>query len=208
MVSPAVQKIFEDAVMLFVVIDPFGTLPLFLSVTGKLSPPERRRVALRGCIYAYLILLAFIIGGQILLDALHIRLGSFEIAGGLILFLMGVKMVFAHGHGGEGSHEDPGHDIAIFPVALPWLAGPSAIVAAVLLTDNDRFSVAQQTMTALVLAGILLVTYLCLLLAGPIQKMIGQSGVNIVSRIMGIILAALSVELMLTGLSTVFKIPL
>ena len=198
------KKIFEDAVMFFVVIDPVGTIPLFLSATKRLDASQRRRVALRSVIYAFFILAAFVVGGQILLDSMHINLHSFEIAGGLILFLVGFKMVFEEGHFSAHSDGESGHDVAVFPIAVPWLAGPSAIVSAVLLTDNDKFTVEQQVMTTVVMLGILAVTYVLFLLSGFIFKLIGETGANVISRVMGIILTALSVELVTSGISAMF----
>jgi len=202
----AAKKLFDDFVMLFVIIDPIGTLPLFLTATAALSARERARVALRASIYAFAILAAFIVGGQILLDAMHIKLGAFEIAGGIVLFLIAIRMVLAEDHLGAAPCGEVHHDIAIFPIALPWLAGPSEMVAVVLLTDNDRYTAAQQAMTGGILAVVMFMTFLALLLATPIQRLLGRSGANIISRVMGIILAALSVELVLTGISTAFKL--
>ena len=200
------HKLVEDAVMLFVVVDPVGSLPLFLAATKHVAEADRKKIAVRAVIYAFFIMVFFVVAGQILLDEMHIKLGAFEIAGGLILFLVGVQMVFEKGHDGGQVHPESGHDIAVFPIALPILAGPPAIVTAVLLTDNNKFSVMQQAMTTGVMACVLALTCMCLRLAGPIHRLIGESGSNIVSRVMGIILSALSIQLVLTGIESAFQL--
>jgi len=189
-------SLFSDFTTMFVVVDPIGTLPLFIALTASLAPAQRRRVALAGVGVAYLVLLVFIAGGQFLLAALHIRIMSFQLAGSLILLLFALTLVFGIPLGGHGSNEAAGSDLerAVFPLAMPAIAGPGTILTVVLLTDNDRFSVQDQVVTSLTLGVVLLVTLGLLLLSGPIMKLIGRPGTVIVSRVMGLILASLAVD--------------
>jgi multiple antibiotic resistance protein len=129
-----------------------------------------------------------------------IRLRSLQIAGGLILFVFGLQMVFGW-IGETGTSVEKGRDLAVFPMAVPAIAGPGAITAVILLTDNDAYSVPERAETAVVLLIVLALNYLLLLLSDVILHFIGRSGAAILTRVMGIILTALSVEFVLAGLS-------
>ena len=117
-------------------IDPVSTLALFVGLTATVSAQDRTKIALRSVGYSAVILVGFIILGQLLLGSLGIRLASFQLAGGIIFFLFGVQMVFGSGAAGPSASAEPGHDIAIFPLAVPSIAGPGSILSAVILTDN------------------------------------------------------------------------
>jgi len=138
--------------------------------------------------------------GQIILDAMGIRLLSLKVAGGIILFLFGLRMLFGSVSREIDSHEK-GRDLAVFPLAVPSIAGPGAIMAVILLTDNDVYSVPEQIQTAVVLLVVLGLTYVLLLVSDAILRVIGRPGAAILTRVMGILLAALSVELVLSALS-------
>jgi multiple antibiotic resistance protein len=129
-----------------------------------------------------------------------IRLRSLQVAGGLILCVFGLQMVFGWIKQ-TGASVDKGRDLAVFPLAVPAIAGPGAITAVILLTDNDVYSVHEQAETAVVLVIVLALNYLLLLLSGVILRIIGRPGAAILTRVMGIILTALSVQFVLTGLS-------
>jgi multiple antibiotic resistance protein len=129
-----------------------------------------------------------------------IRLRSLQVAGGLILCIFGLQMVFGW-IDQTGTSIDKGRDLAVFPLAVPAIAGPGAITAVILLTDNDVYSVHERVQTAVVLLGVLILNYALLLLSDMILRIIGQQGAAILTRVMGIILTALSVEFVLTGLS-------
>ena len=154
------QQIGRDFLMLLVTIDPIGTVALFVPLTASMPPAERARIARKSVVIAGGVLLAFLIAGEFLLSELGIRLVSFQVAGGIILFLFGLQMVFGTGVVAESARAEPGHDIAVFPLALPGIANPGAIMAVVLLTDNHRQSVAQQALTAGVLVVVLILTLL------------------------------------------------
>jgi multiple antibiotic resistance protein len=188
------NKIIHDALMIWVTIEPIGTVALFAVLTTRLSPIERRKTATRAIAYSAIILLGAILIGQVLLAAMNIQLISLQIAGGIILFLFGLQMIFGRAQTAFGQFE-PGHDIAIFPLAIPSIVGPEAIMVVILLTDNQLYSVTTQVITAAVTLAVLTITYVLMLLAEHLFRIIGQNGAEILERIMGIILATLSVDL-------------
>jgi len=190
------EKFIRDALMLGATIDPLGTLAIFVAVTRDLASPNRNKVALKAVLYAGIILVASVVVGQILLTAMHIRLVSLQVAGGLILFLLGLKMVFG-GH--FESQPEAGHDVSVFPLAIPSIANPGSIMACVLLTDNNTYPISTQIGTTAILVGILVLTYLLLRLAEPVHRLTGATGAAILTRVMGMILCALSVELVMAA---------
>lgn len=193
-----VDKIIQDALIIWATIDPIGTLALFTGMTGKLSAEERRRTAIRTILYAGAVLLGSIVIGQIILTAMGISLISFQLGGGIILFLFGLQMIF--GPGEQDLSKEPKHDIAVFPLAIPATATPGAILAVILLTDNQLYSVGVQAVTTLVTGVILLITLGLLLLSSQIINFIGYGGASILTRIMGMILASFSVQLIMTAI--------
>lgn len=210
------STLLSEFITLWVVIDPIGTLPVFIGATASLEPRLARMVAARAVLTAFLILLLFILFGQVILDALGLGLPSFQIAGGLVLFLFALTMIFGDG---KPSHEvaqveKPLSDqhvqarrVAVFPLAMPSIASPGAMLAVVMLTDNDRFSMAHQAMTASIMTVVLLVTLLILLAAAPILKVLRETGAAVVSRVMGMILAAVAVDTVLKGFVAIGVIP-
>jgi multiple antibiotic resistance protein len=193
------EKIIRDFVMTWTTIDPISTLAVFAGLTGSLGAAQRRRIAWRATLYAAVILIVAVIIGQIILDAIGVRLLSLQVAGGIILFLFGLQMLFGSADRETGPHEK-GRDLAVFPLAVPTIAGPGAIMAVILLTDNDVYSVREQAQTAVVLLFVLALTYLLLLASDAVLRVIGKPGAAILVRVMGILLTALSVELVLTAL--------
>jgi len=194
------HRLVENLVTLIVVLDPVGSVPIFLHATAQLAARERNRVAFIATAVAGLVLLLFLYFGQYLLQEMHIGLAAFRIGGGAVLFVFALRMIFG-GHR-EGAAVEPSRtpaEIAVFPVALPAIAGPGALLAVVLLTDNDRFTLAEQSVTAgltiLALAGVLA----ALLLATAVRRLLGAAGIMVVTQIMGLILAAFSVQQMLDG---------
>ncbi len=189
------------------VIDPIGTVPVFLAVTRGHDSKELSSIALQAVGIAFLILLFFILVGESLLTAMSVPVPAFQIAGGIVLFLFALSMIF-----GESKPDEEvklakkAGETAIFPLAIPSIAGPGAMLAAVLLTENARFSITQQAVTTGAMITVLLLTLTLLLLAGPIHKVIGQSGASIVSRVMGIILSSVAVTNILIGIKTSFGI--
>ncbi len=193
-----VEKLTRDFVILFATIDPIGTLSIFLALTVGLTTREKRRVAMRAIAYSAVILVAFVAVGQIILSLMEIRLAAFAVAGGIILFLFGVQMIFGSGATNPtGMDED--HDVAVFPLAVPSIASPGAILAVTLLTDNDQFSIATQAGTSVMMLVVLAITLLLMLAADRIHRVIGDQGAQILVRLLGMMLAALAVEMILEG---------
>jgi multiple antibiotic resistance protein len=187
----------------FAVIDPVGTVPVFIAVTDKYEQKIKRRVALSATIVSAGVLLFFIVAGEFLLTALSIPLPAFQISGGIVLFLFALNMIFGESKPEEEikllaqSHKET----AIFPLAVPSIASPGAMLAAVLLTKNTVFSVWEQTQTALVMLSVLLLAYVLMLLSGFIVRFIGSSGASVISRVMGLILSSVATTNILTGFS-------
>lgn len=193
-----IDGIIPQFVTLWVVIDPIGTIPVFVAVTGGTDAREKRRIALRAALTAAGILLFFLIAGQLLIDSLGISLPAFQIAGSIVLFLFALTMIFGESkpeeevRGFERSHDEGSP--AVFPLAVPSLASPGAMLAVVVLTDNERFSLPEQAVTGGVMLTVLFVAYLLMLAAGRISSWIGTGGAAIVSRVMGMILSAVAVD--------------
>jgi len=186
--------------MIWTTIDPIGNVALFAGLTASLTRPERRRTALRASLYAAVILVLSVVAGQIILDAVGIHLHSLQVAGGIILFLFGLQMLFGQADASPGSPE-AGRDLAVFPLAVPSIAGPGAMMAVILLTDNDVYTVPEQVQTGVVLVVVLVLNYILLLLSDLVLRLIGRGGAAILVRVMGVILAALAVEIVLTALA-------
>jgi len=184
------EKLIRDALMLWTTIDPIGTLAIFASVTATLSASERRKTAIKATIYSMIILIGAIVIGQILLSAMGIDLLSLQVAGGAILFLFALQMIFGSGMSGQGGDPEEQHDLAVFPLAVPSIASPGAIMAVIVLSDNNLHGIADQAQTAGVLIGVLLITCLLMLASTQILRVIGSNGAAILVRVMGLILAA------------------
>ena len=193
------DKLFQELVTLFVVVNPIGVVPLFIAVAGHESAAARRRIAGQAILISTVILFVFIEIGQIVLEALGINLPSFRIAGGLVLLIIALRMVLQEAHNPRADTSAIYGNIAVFPLATPFIAGPASIMAVVLLTDNNLYTVWQQVETAALLVVVLGFTYGCLVGADFVQRLLGSTGANVVSRIMGLILAALAVQSILSG---------
>lgn len=191
------DKLLQDALIIWATIDPIGTLAIFAGLTSHLDDKERRRTAIRTVLYAGAVLLGSIVLGQLILNAMGVRMISFQLGGGIILFLFGLQMIF--GSGSNNAKKEPDHDMAVFPLAIPGTATPGAILAVILLTDNNLHPITDQVATAGVTVVILLITLLMLMLSNHIIRIIGFSGASILTRIMGMILAAFSVELVMNA---------
>lgn len=200
--------IIKEFISLWVVIDPIGSIPVFIAVTAGLQASMQRRVALKACLIAAVILLFFLLFGQILLEKLSIDLDAFQIAGGIVLFLFALTMIFGDSKPEEETKTIQGDisHLAIFPLAIPSLASPGAMLSIVMLTDNHRHSLLEQFVTAIVMLSVILITLLLFLLAGPIQRFLGIAGASIISRVMGLILASVAVDNILKGISTYFSL--
>jgi multiple antibiotic resistance protein len=197
---------------LFVVIDPLGLVPVLLALTAGMSGADRRRMALKGTLIAGSILLGFGLVGEALLGVLGIGLAAFRIAGGVMLLLIALEMVFVRrtdrrSRSADELREVGGHDdIAVFPLAIPLLAGPGAIASIMLLMARYEGEPGAQ---AIVLAALLAVMALCVLilwLLEPLERLLGPTLTHVISRLLGILLAALAVQYVLDGLRSAFGI--
>jgi multiple antibiotic resistance protein len=207
----ALTHIINDFITLFVVVDPIGlVLPTFLALTGDCPPALKRKLAVQSVLVAFIVMLFFIVLAQIIVEAIGLSLRSFQIAGGIILFLFAVSLVLGGGpampvaKSGQTDYKA----MAVFPLAIPTISGPGTMLTSMLITDNDRFSVFEQAQTALAGVLVLSVTLALLLLADPVYRVIGSSGTNVVRRIMGMILAAVAVSVVLSGLAGWLGLPM
>ncbi len=186
-------------ILLILVMDPFGNMPLVISVLKNVEPDARTRVVLRECAIAYAVLLAFMFGGDRFMHLLRLSDNALAIAGGLILFLIALRMVFPHAEGifgesGPGADERGG--TFIVPLAIPAIAGPSALATVLLLVSREPQRVLDWV-AALSLA--MLVSTLVMVSAQRISAWIGRRGVIAIERLMGLVLTAIAVEMLLKG---------
>ena len=198
--------IINSFVVLFVVLDPVGVAPIFAALTHGNTDAYRRQMAIKGTVLSAVILILFAFLGHFLLNALGITLDAFRVAGGLFLLLLSIDMVFARQSGLRGTtkreNQEAEHkeDISVFPLSIPLIAGPGAITTMMLLMGET----AQQPMWVislmLVLVGELLLILFTLLMAGRIIRIIGETGTNVISRVLGILLAALAIQYMIDGI--------
>ena len=190
----------------FATIGPIDVAVMFAAMTPKASPAFRRSMAIRGTLVASLILLVFALLGDFLLRSLGISLAALQVAGGVLLLLIGIDMVFARSSGGttttlEETSEAVGkHDISIFPLATPLIAGPGTMGATILLMANLKGQFLAEVVVFAVLIVVLLLTLALLLVATKVQKVFGVTGMHVVSRVFGVLLTALAVQFMFDGL--------
>jgi len=185
-----------ELVTLFVILDPVSTIPIFLAATSGLSRNESLKVGGYAVSIAFVVLLFFIAGGQFLLQALHIPMASFQLAGSIVLLLFGLKLVL--GKIGEEAAAIPAgtplHERAIYPLGIPGIAGPGSMLTVVLLTDNNTRTIGEQAITTGELAiclGVLLGIYA---MASYLYKLLGRGGIEVVSRVFGLIVASIAVN--------------
>jgi multiple antibiotic resistance protein len=203
---------FYDLINLFVVFNPTGIIPQYLYFTEHVPHKDRRTLAIRCVSIATVILVVFIVVGQLLLEALGIGLAAFKIAGGLVLLVISVRMILEDVDETAGGDDKELHAVssssikklAVFPLATPLIAGPGGILVVVLLTDNYKYSILEQGVTTLMLLVVMVLTCLVLLTGESIQRHLGLTGINMMSRISGLILSALSVETILDGVTSRF----
>jgi multiple antibiotic resistance protein len=188
------NELLFDFVTLWVTVDPIGTVPLYLSVTKDMTSAARKRAAVRATIIAFLLLAGFLYFGQYLLEEMRIEMLSFQIAGGIVLFLFALTMIFEKSSGYNAPVEG-GQDVAVFPLAMPSIATPGALLSVVVLTDNNTHNFFQETATCLVMGLVLLLTLILMLLGDRLIGLVGRSGANVLSRVMGMLLAAVAVQM-------------
>lgn len=194
-------------VFFFAVIDPIGTVPVYLAVTQGQAPAARRKTALLATFVAAVVLLGFVIAGELLLTAIGVPLSAFQIAGGVVMFLFGLSMIFGESKPDEelrlAAEQD---EAAIFPLAIPSIASPGAILAAVLMTENSRFTVLEQSVTAVLMLAVLALTLGLMLVSDRIHRVLGKAGASVISRVMGLIIASVAANSVLVGIETFFEL--
>ncbi len=199
------MEIFTTILFLIAVIDPLGSVPVYLEATKHFDKAHKKKIAIRASIVAFFILLFFIVIGQLILEGMDISLDAFQISGGVILFLFALTMIFGDGKPETEKHliSDYKH-VTIFPVAIPSIASPGAIMAVVLMTDNHVYGIEQQALTSALVLVVIGLTSLLLLAANYVQEKIGEYGITVISKIMGLILASYAVQSILSGLKDFF----
>lgn len=196
---------------LLVTLDPPGLAPIFLSLTVGLSRQQRFQVATRGSLIAFFILAAFALFGDGILGLLGISIGAFRIAGGMLLFWIAFEMIFEKRQerkekaGGTAITKDHLHNIAVFPLALPLIAGPGAISATILLGSSFP-SALERVQLIVVIAASMAILFLALVIAERIDRFLGVTGRAILTCLLGVILAALAVQFVVDGVRSAFQV--
>lgn len=200
--------VFNSFVTLLVVVDPLGLSPIFAALTRGYTDKRKREAAIRGTVLGAVILLVFAVVGNALLGTLGIGLPAFRIAGGILLFVLALDMIFARPTGmrsrtvREQEEESYQEDVSVFPLAIPLVAGPGSITTVLLYTGGG--SIEQTAIFTVVLAVVLFLTLISLLLAPRIMRLFGDTGANVFSRVLGVLLAALAVQFILDGIQASF----
>ncbi len=211
MTADLTELFFSAFITLFVVIDPPGCAPIYAGLTKGATQAQRRNMAIRATVIAGAILLVFALFGEALLGALHIELDSFRIAGGLMLFLIALDMVFEkrtqrREERAERVAATPEvEDVSVFPMAMPMLAGPGAIASVMLLMSKSQGTEGTLVVLAALLL-VLLLTMAALVAAGPLMRVFGDRVEAVITRLLGVLLAALAAQYVIDGLKSAFGI--
>lgn len=189
------------AITLFLIMDPLGNLPVFMSVLKTIEPKRRRIVLARELLFSLIIMFTFLFSGQVVLDFLNVRQESVSIAGGIILFLIGLKMIFPQPGGvtGLASGEEP----FIVPLAIPMIAGPSVLAALILLANQDHNRMLDWSMA---LGAAWLASATILMLSSKLHRLLGERGLIAIERLMGMILIMISIQMLLDGIGNYYSL--
>jgi multiple antibiotic resistance protein len=189
------------AITLFLIMDPLGNLPVFMSVLKTIEPKRRKIVLARELLFSLIIMFTFLFSGQVVLDFLNVRQESVSIAGGIILFLIGLKMIFPQPGGvtGLASGEEP----FIAPLAIPMIAGPSVLAALILLANQDHSRMLDWSMA---LGAAWLASASILMLSSKIHRLLGERGLIAIERLMGMILIMISIQMLLDGIGNYYSL--
>jgi multiple antibiotic resistance protein len=197
-----------ELVTLFVILDPVSTIPIFLAATLSLARRDSLKVGAYAILISFVVLLVFIAGGQLLLNALHIPMASFQLAGSIVLLLFGLKLVL-----GKVTEEAAAlpegmsvFDRAIYPLAIPGIAGPGAMLTVVLLTDNNTRSVMEQALTTAELAICLAILLGIYAMASFLYRVLGRGGIEVVSRVFGLVVASIAVNNLIIAIKLSFHL--
>ncbi len=199
-------------VTLFVVIDPIGTAPLFVALTQGMTAQRRRSIGLRACLIAALLLAFFGVAGEDFLRFIGISMPAFQIAGGILLFLTALDMLFDRRSQRRAGHADEGKgaladDPSVFPLAMPLIAGPGAMASMVLLIGETGRSAHGMALITGVMLVVIVLVLLAFLLAVPIERVLRRTGTMVMTRLFGLLLAALSVQFVLNGATAIGILP-
>ncbi|QXT38759.1 MarC family protein [Gymnodinialimonas ceratoperidinii] len=188
-------------VTLFVIIDPIGLAPLYVALTQGMTTRQRRSIAIRSCLVAAGLLTLFGLAGEAVLGFLGISMAAFRMAGGILLFLTALDMLFerrTQRRQGTADAEPEGDDPSVFPLAIPLIAGPGSIATMILLTGQDDTTLNIIAIHA-VMALVIVLVFFLFMLATPLERLLGPTGINVVTRLLGMLLAALSVQFVIDG---------
>lgn len=194
------MDIWSAAVMLILIMDPLGNLPIFMSVLKRIEEKRRRIILVRELLIALVILFIFLFSGQALLDFLNVRQESVSIAGGIILFLIAIKMIFPQS--GNPSGVAVGEEPFIVPLAVPMIAGPSTLAALILLSNQHPERMLDWSIA---LGAAWLLSAIILLFSGLFHKLLGEKGLTAVERLMGMILIMIAIQMLLDGVAKYLK---
>ena len=195
------MTILSAALLLFLILDPLGNIPVFLSVLKPLTPKRQRIVLARELLIALAVLMAFLWAGKYALEMMHLRQESVAIAGGIVLFLIGIRMIFPRPEGLMG--ELPGGEPFIVPLAVPLVAGPSGMAAVMLMGSNEPTRLWDWSLALMIAWG---ATAVILFSATVLYKWLGRSALTALERLMGMLLVAISVQMVLDGVGTYLKL--
>jgi len=197
-------------VTLLVVVDPPGVVPMFVALTKDEQPPRRRKILTRAVLIAFGVALFFLLAGRAMLSYLGVTVHAFAISGGILLFATAMPMLFGQRGGLQAPERrergSVGQDISVFPLAIPMISGPGVIATILLLTSQAAGDPRRLAAVGLAITLVFLVTFVSLYLGGRLITLLGEGGVHIATRVMGIVLAALAVQYVLNGISGYYSL--
>ncbi len=201
-------KILSIFIALFAIIDPFGAIPIFLALTKDAATSSKRRIAAKSCLFGFAVLLVFTFAGKYILDFFGISITAFQVGGGVIIFMAGLPMLFAYPLGMKSKEAEVAEsaergDVSLVPLAVPMLAGPGAITTVVVLAEQYKILASKMAVLGSAFL-VLLITLVLFWEAERLFKLIGQTGLNLLTRIMGLILIVLAVQYILSGVKQFF----
>jgi len=205
-----IDELLKFFVLFFVVVEPISLVPLFAALTEGANEAFRRRMALKAVLIAGAVVLLFAVGGAAFLRVMGISIDAFRIAGGVMLFLIALEMVFARESGTRTTSEELDEnlkrtDIAVFPLAFPFIAGPGSLAIVLLTFGASREDLVLSAGLLGVVAVVLAITYVLMRLTPVVMRAMGLTGANVVNRLSGVVLAALAVQFIIDGVSAAFR---
>ena len=189
---------------LFLTIDAIGATPIFISLTSKCSELQRKSIANKGVLIAFLILVFFALTGSLLLDLFGISLAAFRLGGGILLMLLSIEMVMSK-TASQPNDDDSATDLAVFPISIPLLSGPAAITMLILFIKQAEGDLLKKAIVLFALFLNMFFVWLCLRFSSKISNMMGKTGANVVTKIFGILLTALACQFIIDGVLEAIK---